>query len=85
MADAILVAQYHIQKMKLALGGIHTDLSNIRIKHVRIGHMFNRINTLIWDCLMVCGLKSFIVSRVTAKPTPNHSVIEIQLHFTLSN
>lgn len=61
MADTVLVAQYHIQEMGFEVHEIPTEISNIRTESVRIGHMFNRINTLIWDCLMVCGLEAFIV------------------------
>lgn len=61
MADTMLVAQYHIQEKGLAGMPTDTHISNIRTESVRIGHLFNRINTLIWDCLMVCGLQTFIV------------------------
>lgn len=64
MADTVLIAQYHIGEMHLSANGIRTDVSNIGTEAVRIGHMFNRVNTLIWDCLMVCGLKTFIVSHI---------------------
>lgn len=62
VADTVLVAQYHLQELKLNVN-VYTQIANIHTESVRIGHLFNRTNTLIWDCLMVCGLKSFIVSN----------------------
>lgn len=63
MADTVLIAQYHIQEMKMPANGRDQplEISNIRTESVRIAHMFNRIVTLVWDCLMVCGLQTFIV------------------------
>lgn len=63
MADTVLVAKYHLQELKMAVNERNqpTEISNIRTESVRIAHMFNRIITLMWDCLMVCGLKTFIV------------------------
>lgn len=64
MADTVLVAQYHIQERKKSVNEHNqpTEVSNIRTESVRVAHMFNRVVTLMWDCLMVCGLQKFIVS-----------------------
>ena len=61
-ADTILVAQYHIQEMGLIVDESPTHISHIQTESVCIGHMFNRIISLVWDCFMVCGLKQFNVS-----------------------
>lgn len=63
MADTVLVAQHHIQELKMAVNGRNQpmEITDIRTESVRIAHMFNRITTLIWNCLTVCGLKAFIV------------------------
>lgn len=62
MADTILVTQYDIQETVSKVYAISTQVPNIRTESIRIGHLFNRIITLLWDCFMVCGLKAFIVS-----------------------
>lgn len=64
MADTVLVAQYHIQERKMTVNERNqpTELSNIRTECVRVAHAVNRTVTLMWDCLMVCGLQNFIVS-----------------------
>lgn len=62
MVDTVLIAQYHIQELRLEVNSVNTEISNIHKESVRFGQLFNRINTLIWDCLTVCGLESFIVS-----------------------
>lgn len=67
MAVTILVTQLQIQESDLALEQFPTQISHIRTENVRVGHMFNRIVSLLWDCFMVCGLKQFIVRYSDAK------------------
>lgn len=80
MADTILVAQYHIQEKGLAGDELTTQISNIGTECVRVGHMFNRVISLLWDCFMVCGLKLFIVSHSTFHYTISFA-IEFQSYF----
>lgn len=61
MADTVLLTQFHIQESGLAVDEVPTQISYILTESVRVGHIFNRIITLLWDCFMVCGLKTFIV------------------------
>lgn len=61
MADALLVSQYNILGMGINLDAVTIDVLNVNKEAIRIGQLFNRIITLLWDCFMVCGLKRFIV------------------------
>lgn len=83
MADTVLVAQFHIQEMGLAADEVPTQISHILTESVRIGHMFNRTITLLWDCFMVCGLKTFIV-RNKFRFSGSFSILSRVFHFILS-
>lgn len=59
-ADAVLMCQYDIE------AGV--DLKAIKVNEgaeikdvIRVGQLFNRTVTLIWDCFTVCGLNKLIV------------------------
>lgn len=60
----MLATQVHIQELKLPVDDIFTQITNVSMESVRIGHMFNRTIIVIWNCFMVCGLKALIVSTV---------------------
>lgn len=60
-ADALLTTQYNIFENDIDLAAIITDQSSVENNTIRIGQLFNRTTTLLWDCFTVCGLKELIV------------------------
>lgn len=60
-ADALLLSQHNILELSFNLDIVICVESEVKKESIRIGQLFNRTMTLLWDCLTVCGLKSFIV------------------------
>lgn len=61
-ADALLMSQYDIFESNIDLQTISIkDETKVGKDRIRIGQLFNRTITLLWDCFAVCGLKRFIV------------------------
>lgn len=59
-ADVVLMCQYDIEAgVNVQAIKINESAENKEV--IRVGHLFNRTVTLIWDCFMVCGLDKFIV------------------------
>lgn len=59
-ADVVLMCQYDIEA-GVNVQAIKINESDENKEVIRVGHLFNRTVTLIWDCFMVCGLDKFIV------------------------
>lgn len=60
-ADALLLSQHNILELKFNLDVVLCVESNVNKESIRTGQLFNRTITLLWDCLTVCGLRTFIV------------------------
>lgn len=60
-ADALLLCQYNIFEAEL-IWKFNNNIEPVASKDViRVGQLFNRATTLLWDCFMVCGLTALIV------------------------
>ncbi|XP_055325860.1 uncharacterized protein LOC129579717 [Sitodiplosis mosellana] len=59
-ADALLLCQYNIFEGKFDLESINIDETVVSKEVIRVGQLFSRTITLIWDCFMVCGLSEYI-------------------------
>ncbi|XP_031622333.1 uncharacterized protein LOC116340170 [Contarinia nasturtii] len=56
-ANAILKTQYDFLEKRKFLPSMKPNLNR---ESIRVGQLFNKTNTLLWDCFTVCGLKKFI-------------------------
>lgn len=61
-ADALLMSHVNIIEKEIDLATIDINSLCVGKDTVRVGQLFNRVITLLWDAFMVCGLKKFIVS-----------------------
>lgn len=60
-ADSLLASQFDIIQCNVNPEEIHVSESIDHRGAIRVGHLFNRTTTLLWDCLLVCGLEKYIV------------------------
>lgn len=61
-ADALLMSHVNIIEKEIDLATIDINSLCVDKDTIRVGQLFNRVITLLWDAFMVCGLKKFIVS-----------------------
>lgn len=60
-ADALLVSQYNILQDEIDLHKFNFIDSAISTENIRIGQVFVRAISLLWDCFAVCGLQAYLV------------------------